>query len=288
MAYIHASCLFESRVNSLDPRTISECGLCKTSYRTVDTHGLPQDSQSAQRELYLAFSRYLVVRVGGFCACVIAMGFLPWLLASCGVDVQFLDSMGFEAATVLPVSLQGHGVVPHLGRGLISTLACAGGWAVIHVSEQPKMSLSRLVFSFSFANLRLLFKKKLQVKCNLSVFFNSVTIFYRAGLCVDRCNAHTVFRPSGRRRAARQQHRRGLSGAVCAGCGVLGVGVGQGCLRLGRQRSGSGGGHGSERESRGPGCHRSTPPRRKLHSASAARHRLVSIRIARTARKEKT
>lgn len=135
MKFIHSSCLFESRVNSLDPKTISECGLCKTVYRTVDTQGMPQDSQSAKRELYMAIARYLGVRIGSFCACVIVLGFLPWLLDFLGYDAGLFASLGFDPEYMLPASLQGRGVVPHLGRGFISTLACAGGWAVMQVAK---------------------------------------------------------------------------------------------------------------------------------------------------------
>ena len=83
----------------------------------------------------MAIARYLGIRIGSFCLCVVVLGFLPWILDILGYDSRLFASMGLDSEYMLPASLHGRGVVPHLGRGLISTLACAGGWAVMQVQK---------------------------------------------------------------------------------------------------------------------------------------------------------
>jgi hypothetical protein len=120
MANIHHKCLYESRVNSFNPKSLSQCCLCGCAYRTVDTKGhlTPSD---ASRELYVSICKYIGYRVGGFSVVVVVMGFVPGLVL--GRDyVDYLPSLGTNR------------VVNHLLQGTVSTLTCAGGWFFATIS----------------------------------------------------------------------------------------------------------------------------------------------------------
>ena len=123
MALIHASCLFESRVNSFDPRSISECGICKTPYRTIDTQAPENgDAGGAQRALWLSIGRFLGHKLALFTAAVIALGFAPSLLCW----MADLD----EAPR-----LADNNVLNHLATGATSACACAGGWSMLKMTS---------------------------------------------------------------------------------------------------------------------------------------------------------
>ena len=118
MAFIHQSCLFESRVNSFKPSALSECGLCKTTYRTIDTQSNGGKAESSHLVLLAAIGKWLGWRLAAFCAVVVGLGFAPWVL----VSLAQLDE---------PPSFYSSPVLNHLATGGLSTLACVGGWAVV-------------------------------------------------------------------------------------------------------------------------------------------------------------
>lgn len=120
MAFIHESCLFESRVQSFDPMTLTTCSLCRTAYRTVDVRGEEGRGSSPQVELLLALCRYLGLRLSMFGLTVVALGFVPRLVT---------DWLGEEP---LPMLFQ-NAVLNHLSQGLFSTLMCAGSWFVLQL-----------------------------------------------------------------------------------------------------------------------------------------------------------
>lgn len=115
MAHIHHSCLFESRVNSFHPKSLSQCVLCNTLYRTVDTKGHLKPSEQS-RELYVAVAKFIFVRLLCFTIVVVIMGFAPKFV----LGQDFVASLPRIQSTV----------ANHLLRGTVSTLTCAGGWFV--------------------------------------------------------------------------------------------------------------------------------------------------------------
>lgn len=120
MAFIHESCLFESRVQSFDPKTLTTCSLCRTAYRTVDAQGGGGSGSSPLRELFLAVCKYLGLRLSIFSFTVVALGFVPRLVT---------DWLGEQP---LPMFFQST-VLNHLSQGLFSTLMCAGSWFMLQL-----------------------------------------------------------------------------------------------------------------------------------------------------------
>ena len=137
MRFIHASCLFESRVNSFNPRTLDECGLCRSTYTTIDS--LADDasqppSSSARRELYWTLLHYVGLRLAIFSLTVVCLGFAPGLFYGIGLGD-------------LP-DLSENKVINHLFRGFISSLTLAGGWAIIQV--YASIGVGRIFFRHDF------------------------------------------------------------------------------------------------------------------------------------------
>ena len=86
-------------------------------YRTVDTNGDVTATRGAKTELYNKIARYVFVRAAVFFVSAIALGFVPGLLLDDAELVCFSSSRPLD----------------HMILGSISTLACAGGWALIQL-----------------------------------------------------------------------------------------------------------------------------------------------------------
>merc|ERR1712061_446220 len=75
MKYVHRQCLDEWRVQSLNPKTLVQCSICSTRFRTKHI-GIEESQKPWWVNFALSLAWYLSVRVAIFCMSACITGFM--------------------------------------------------------------------------------------------------------------------------------------------------------------------------------------------------------------------